>query len=94
MVGHVLVMTRASRANAEKPRQTQKLSPSVPSSFFNTCDHIDEHKTVSTFVSIESGQDTVDGDAQPKREKNDCSALYFSRAKPWVETHWGIVNMN
>jgi hypothetical protein len=84
---------RASRANAENPRPSQKVSPSVPSSFFNKRDHIDERKTVSTFDLIKKGQDTEDGDAQPEKRTNVYSALYFSKAKPWVETHWGIMNM-
>ena len=25
---------------------------------------------------------------------NVYSALYFSKAKPWVETHWGIMNVD
>ena len=71
----------------------RKLSPYVPSSFFNTREHTDERKTVSTFVSIESGQHTVDGDAQPERGTHVSSTLYFFKAKPWVETHRDILNM-
>jgi hypothetical protein len=57
-------------------------------SFFNTRDHKDERKTVSTFVSIESGQDMVDGETQPERRTKVYSALYFFKAKPWVETQF------
>ena len=63
-------------------------------SFFNTRDHKDERKTVSTFVSIESGQHTVDGDAQPERGTHVSSTLYFYKSKLQVETHWGILNMD
>jgi hypothetical protein len=72
----------------------RKLSPSVPSSFFNTREHTDERMTVSTFVSIENGQHTVNGDAQPERGTNVSSAPYFYKSKLQVETHWGILNMD
>ena len=32
-------------------------------------------------------------EATRDRETNVCSALYFSKAKPWVETHLGIMDM-